>query len=248
VAEAVHIQKARKRRQAPLAQDNQMKRKTKTGKRKHSQLGVSMIEVLVVVAILAVVAAMTIPNLVRLQKNARLNGDAHSLAESLSVAKMRAAADYTESRVFFFTGSDKTQYFRIDVWNKAANGGAGCWVPDDVNNPGTGTTYCITNSSFKGSETYLSTGVSAGLASLTTAQDGTSASQAAACKQGGSSPTTGSTISNTSCIQFNSRGFPTAAGTFYITDSARVYEVATNSMGLIKSYLSSASTASWIAY
>lgn len=165
---------------------------------------------------------------------------------------MRAAAYFTESRVFFFTGTDKTQYFRIDVWNKAANSGAGCWVPDDVNNPGTGTTYCITNSSLKGSETFLSNGVSAGFSSLTTAQDLTTATQGpTACRQGQSTPSAmdGSTISNTFCIQFNSRGFPTAAGTFYITDGTRVYEVAANAMGLIKTYLSSsATTASWTAY
>src|SRR5215472_15201916 len=178
------------------------------------QSGFSTIELLVAVAIIAVVAAMAIPNLVRMQKNARLSGDGHNLASTLSVAKMRAAADFTESRVFLFTGTDKTEYFRIDVWNKTAgSGGTGCWVPDAVSNPGTNGTYCVTDTSLKGSETFLSTGVSTGYGSVSSSPDSNvTFGQAGSCWKGASSATstgTGSAISNTACIQFNSRGFPT---------------------------------------
>src|SRR5262249_41499715 len=110
-------------------------RKAKAG----PETGITMIELLIVIAVMAVIAALAIPNLIRMQKDARLNGDAHNVAEVLSIAKMRAAANFTESRVFLFTGTDKTQYFRVDVWNKTANGtsSAGCWVPDAVVNPST---------------------------------------------------------------------------------------------------------------
>ena len=214
--------------------------------------GITMIELVVVVAVIAVIAALAIPNLIRMQRNARLNGDAHNLAEALSIAKMRGAANFTESRIFLFTGTDKLQYFRVDVWNKTANGtgSAGCWVPDAVVNPATNGNDCIVNSSYKGSENFLSTGVSAGYGSLSTSPDTTvTFGQASQCKQGQTTPTTGgSTISNTSCIQFNSRGFPTAGAAFYITDGSRVYAVVGNSMGLIHSYVSAASTATWKAY
>lgn len=209
-----------------------------------------MLEIVVVVAIVAVVAAMAIPNLVQLQRNARLNGDAHSMSETLSVAKMRAAADFTESRVFFATATDSPQFFRIDVWNKAANGGVGCWVPDDVNNPGTGTTFCVSRKDPLGYETYVSPGVSAGFSSVPTAWDGSTAAQAAPCYAFGTVPRNGngSVITGTSCIQFNSRGFPNPGGAFYITDGTRVYEISANTMGLIKSYVSPASSAGWVPY
>jgi len=207
--------------------------------------GFSLIELLVVISVMAIVAAMAIPTWQRMQKNARLNGDGHSLSETLSVAKLRAAANFTESRVFLFTGTDKTPYFRIDVWNKTANtGGTGCWVPDGQASP-----VCIANTSYTGNETFLSQGVSAGLSNVTAAPDGTTAAQASPCKQGGSTPTAGTNISNTSCIQFNSRGFPTAAGAFYITDNTRVYGISTNATGLIHSYLATTSSGStWKAY
>jgi prepilin-type N-terminal cleavage/methylation domain-containing protein len=220
--------------------------------------GFSTIELLVAVAIIAVVAAMAIPNLVRMQKNARLSGDGHNLASTLSVAKMRAAADFTESRVFLFTGTDNTEYFRIDVWNKTAgSGGTGCWVPDAVSNPGTNGTYCVTDTSLKGSETFLSTGVSTGYGSVSSSPDSNvTFGQAGSCWKGASSATstgTGSAISNTACIQFNSRGFPTttsgagAGGGLYITDGSRVYCAMANVMGLVHTFVTSDNGTTWKA-
>src|ERR1700747_1107157 len=72
------------------------------------QQGLSLIELVVALAVISIIAAMAIPSWIRIQKNARLNRDAHNLASTLSVAKMRAAADFTEARVLLFTGTDKT--------------------------------------------------------------------------------------------------------------------------------------------
>ncbi len=214
-------------------------------KRQRSQKGFSLIEASVVVLILGVVAAMAIPTWQRMQKNARLNGDAHQIAEALSVAKMRAGANFTYSRVFLYTGTG-SQYYRVDVWNGTLNSGNGCWVPDDPN-----ATTCITTSGTTGYETYLSTGVSAGYGSLSTSPvSGITLAQAPSCISGASSAlgTGGSAISNTSCILYNSRGFPTAAGGLYITDSARTYGIVTNANGMMHSYVTAAAAASWKAY
>jgi prepilin-type N-terminal cleavage/methylation domain-containing protein len=222
---------------------------SKTATRKAA--GFSLIELVVVIGVLTVVAAMAIPSWIRMQKNARLSGDAHNIASVLSIAKMRAAANFTESRVFFFTGSDKKQYVRIDVWNKTANtGGTGCWVPDAVNSPAA--SDCITDSSYKHSETFLSTGVSAGYGSVSTSPDSNVAlGQPGSCLTGQTLPwlTTGGAtqISNTSCIQFNSSGFPTSGAAFYITDGTRVFSLMTNAMGFIHTYGTSDNGQTWKA-
>ena len=219
------------------------KAKIRTGR--SLQRGFSLIELLVVFLILGVLAAMAIPMWQQMQQNARLNGDAHNLSEALSLAKLRAGASFTESRVFFYTGTG-TQYFRVDVWNRTLNSGVGCWVADAATSPA-----CITSSATTSYETNLSTGVSAGFGSLSTVPSNfvTTVAQAPSCMQGGTGPTTGgSTISGTSCVIFNSRGFPNASGGFYITDGSRVYAIVTNTMGLMHSYLSDASSANWTAY
>jgi len=224
-----------------------MSRNSQIRKLRQAEAGFSLIEVLVVIAVLAIVAGMAIPTWQRMQKNARLNGDAHNIGEALSIAKMRAGAAFTYSRVFMFTGTDKTQYFRVDTWNSSI-GTNGCWLPDGLPNPTSGN--CITTSATTGYETNLSIGVSAGFGSISTVPSTfvTSVAQADGCWGGGTTALNGSQISDTACVVFNSRGFPTASGGFYLTDGTRVYGMVTNTMGLMHSYVTSASTASWTIY
>src|SRR2546425_759614 len=67
-----------------------------------------------------------------------------------------------------------------------------------------------------------------------------------------SSPPSGTAITNTACIVFNSRGIPvdstgtpTANGVFYITDGSSVYSVTVSATGLIQTWRSGTDAANW---
>jgi hypothetical protein len=200
--------------------------------------GFSTLELLIVMMISLVIAALAIPGFDQMRRALRISGDARDLNGAINQAKMQAAADFTESRLYIDLGANNINTFHVDVWNKNGIGpGVGCWqVVGDVNNP------CLIPG--VSPVQSLSSGVSFGFAGVgapplntqTTMQQGSSRFSCA--------PVNGKRIGQTapmSCIQFNSRGIPidinnggvpTGNSAVYMTDNTHVYGVTVGATGL----------------
>jgi Tfp pilus assembly protein FimT len=179
-----------------------------------------MIELLVVVGLTAVIAAIAIPMMANTLGNFRLSGDARGLSNGLSVAKMRAASDFTQTRLFIDL-DDRT--YHIEEYRRTGTPG---WVS-------------VTGS------TNLSLSDTFGFGVVSTAPPNTQATigQSAACLDG-----SGKAIGGSSCVVFNSRGIPveaspdmkvptgapTGVDAVYVTDGTAVYGVTVSATGLIR--------------
>lgn len=188
-----------------------------------SASGFSLTEQLVVMSIVLIIAAIAIPALSRTMQFMRTSGDARGLADITMEAKMRAAANFTHSRIYIDT-SAKT--YHIETWNKAGtspcSGGTPCWQTE----AGTFT---------------LSSGVSLGYGSLSSPPPNTQASigQPGACFDSTHDSGT-STVTNTACIEFNSRGIPidsswspTSNYALYVNDGNSAYAITVSATGSI---------------
>lgn len=214
--------------------------------------GFSTLELLLVMVVTLVIAAFAVPGFNEVKRTLRISGDAHNLNGAINQAKLQAAADFTEARVYVDlapnpiycpqtnTGSGCT--FHVDVWNKAGNGGAGCWqVVGDVNNP----CFIAGVSPVQ----ILSTGVTFAFAGIGAPPPNTQPlGIAEGTSQGGQgercTPVNGKRVgqqATTACVQFNSRGIPidygnggvpTGNGAIYITDTTQVYGVTVGAAGL----------------
>lgn len=185
--------------------------------------GFSMYELLLVVAISFTIAGLSIVTYLRMQRNLRSGGDARDIHGEISLAKMRAAAYFTKAR--FFADLDD-RIFRIEVWDKTSS----TWKQE-------------------GGRISLSTGVNYGSGSISAAPPNTQASigQAPACLD-----SSGSSISDTACVVFNSRGIPvdssgapTPLDAIYVTDGGSVYAVTVTVTGLIQVWRSDSNAAHW---
>ena len=211
------------------------------------QDGFSALELLIVVGISLILAAMAAPRFLTIAANLRVSGDLRSLGGLLAQAKMRAASGFTHSRVY----ADLTNnVYQLQVWNKTANGGAGCWNAD-----GDPTFTCLTYGGGRpsGSSFVLAQGDTFGFAGLTAGPTPGQATiaQAATCRDNANAAVGGTTA----CILFNSRGVPIDAltlnpsptGAFYVTNGAVVEGVTISATGSIQSWLSPVSAANWHA-
>jgi prepilin-type N-terminal cleavage/methylation domain-containing protein len=187
----------------------------------HRHAGFTVTELLIAIAIAGVVAATAIPAMTRTMADFRLHGDAQSLHNLLGVAKMRAAAKYTKTRVYVDLAAE-TYY--LQTWDKT---GAGAWVTE-------------------GATTRLSSDADFAFDALVTPPPNTQAAlqQAPACLDDA-----GAVINNTGCIVFNSRGIPINAagnpdgtGAFYLTDhSTGVYGITISMTPLVRLWWTPAS-------
>ena len=207
---------------------------TKKLNREHSQGGFSVLELMVVVLVIIAIAAISIPGFVSMTRNLRTGGDARDINGEIALAKMRAAADFTQARFYVDLAA---QNFQIQTWNKpippAANGS---WATE-------------------GATQSLSQGVAFGFAAISSPPAGTQATigEAPAClNDTGASPGTGGPIANTACIVFNSRGIPvdstgapTTSDAIYVTDGSSVYALTVSATGVIQTWRTDANVASW---
>jgi len=173
---------------------------------KQRQLGFSILELTVVVSIMVTVLAVAVPSATSITRNYRIAGDARVTSAELNLARMRAAADFTHARVYMNLSANT---FHLEIWNKTS----ACWQTDGD-----------TNACTVAGSPVISLGVSDtfGFGTLTTGPTAATSTiaQAPACTVGVAGAAPGSTIANTACIEFNSRGYPVKSTNAIVANDA----------------------------
>ena len=180
--------------------------------------GFSLLELLVVMIITMVIAAIAIPKVMSMVKELRTSGEARELNGAILLAKMRAAANFAQARVY---ANLSTNTFHIE-WEQS---GSTTWTEE-------------------GGEQYLAKGVSFGYGSLTTppSSSQTTLSQATACD---GVANTACILFNSRGIPVTSAGVPTGNYALYVTDGNVVTGVTVSATGLTKIWRTEAATANW---
>lgn len=212
------------------------KMSTTAGRTPRKRGGFTIVELLIAMVVGTSLVAMTIPVLLKLERNFRSAGDARSLNAEIGLAKLRAAADFTRSRVYADTSINT---FTVQVWCKAV------------------TTSCASANvwSTEGGTATLSTGVSFGYRTIGSPPSNTQTTigQSSACQTNAQTiANTAGTIPNSACIIFNSRGVPVdysgspnGQGAFYMSDGSSIYGATVSATGLVKLWRSDAGAANW---
>jgi prepilin-type N-terminal cleavage/methylation domain-containing protein len=193
----------------------------------HDSRGFSLIELLMVVGIMGVIAVIAVPMSGNSIRYLKLSGDARDVANATAVAKMRAAAKFTQSRLYVDING---RAFYVQTLDKATN----AWVTE-------------------GGSTLLSSTVTVSYGPVATPPPDTQTTidQAPECINPGSPPVT---VANTACVIFNSRGIPvddtgspTGLDAIYLTDGISVYGITVAATGFIRTWqTNSTATPSWM--
>jgi prepilin-type N-terminal cleavage/methylation domain-containing protein len=183
-----------------------------------SESGFTILETLFVVALIGVISAIAVPQLSNSLAYFRLSGDARSVSNAVAVAKMRAASNFSRTRLYV---SLSGKWHRIETADGAS---PPTWTPES------GQTYLSSNSNF-------SYGVVGSAPPNTQGTIG----QAAACKDN-----TGADVANTACVIFNSRGVPIDS-TGGSTNNGAFYAVTIAATGMIRVWKTNPTTTpSWM--
>jgi hypothetical protein len=147
-----------------------------------------------------------------------LSGDARGVSKAVSLAKLRAAASFSQARVYVDLAGKS---YRVETWDKTA----AAWVTDGDASP-------------------LSRDARFGVGVVAAAPPSTQSviGQASACVTNA-----GAAVDGTACMLFNSRGIPvepsgappavgppTGSDALYLTDGTAVYGVTLSATGLVK--------------
>ena len=188
--------------------------------------GFTLIETLLVVALIGVIGAIAVPQFSNSIGYFRISGDARSISNAIAVTKIRAASNFSRTRLYV----NRTQR-----WQRIEKGDTSApthWTAES------GVTYLSPNSTF-------------GFGPVTTPPPNTQAAidQSTACLDD-----LGVAIANTSCVLFNSRGTPIdnagasiGSNAIYVTNGQSVYGVTVSATGMVRMWQTgSKATPTWV--